>query len=362
MSHCNQRGYNIIDPCAPCNPCNPCSPCGPSRSVTTWKINYLVSNLPNTGAHLDSLLVNPWGIAIYNNQLWVVNGVTDTITNYDLFGNKLLGAIVTRDAFQNSSHPTGIAINCGGGFSVSNGESTRSSKIITSTEHGSVHAFNPVVNSRVSFTVLNMRLTGLISVYKGIAVVNNTMYLADFFQRRIDVFDSEYNSIQNFLFIDSDMSDPIPLDYGPYNIVHIGQFLYVLWARKDPNTTLHTLEGPGHGFISVFNLDGSFAGRFTSRGVLNSPWGMIPAPCECGFPAGSMLVANNGDGRINVFDCNGSYIGPMLNQSGIPIHIEGIRGLAPLYTLSNEIYFTSAPSESTDGVVGSIVKDQVINF
>jgi uncharacterized protein (TIGR03118 family) len=138
--------------------------------------------------------------------------------------------------------------------------------------------------------------------------------------------------------------------------------MYVLWARKDPNVTIHDLDGPGHGFISVFNLDGSFVRRFTSRGVLNSPWAMIPAPCECGFPPGSFLVGNNGDGRINVFDCNGRYVGPMLNMAGIPIKIEGLWGLAPHYTDFSEIFFASAPDENTDGLVGSIVRDQVILF
>ena len=346
----NQCSQSIIDPYAP------------RRTVTTWKTNYLISNLPNTAAHLDPAVINPWGIAIFNNQIWVANGESDSIGNYDLFGNKLLTQITLRDYAQNSSHPTGIAINCGGGFPVTNGTSTRSSRIMTCTEHGTVHAYNPAVNSRVSFIALNQQLTGLISVYKGLAIVNNLMYLADFFQVKIDVFDSEYVGLNGYHFIDGDMVDPIPLDYGPNNIVNIGPFLYVIWARKDPNAPLHIIEGPGHGFISVFNLDGSFVRRFTSRGVLNAPWAMIPAPCECGYPTGSMLVANNGDGRINVFDFNGCYIGPMLNQSGIPIHIEGIRGLSPLYTLASEIFFTSAPNESSDGIIGSIVKDQVISF
>lgn len=332
------------------------------RAVTTWKKNYLVSNLRSTAAHIDLNLVNPWGIVIYNNQLFVANGTTDTITNYDLFGNKILGAVSIRDATHNSDFPTGIAINCGGGFAVSNGIISKSSLLVTATEHGTVHAYNPTVDPVSGYIVLNGQLTGIVNVYKGLAIANDVLYLANFFQGVIDVFDANYNRLVGFHFIDGDSVDPIPLDFGPNNIVHIGCFLYVLYARKDPNVTVNDLDGPGHGYISVFNLDGSWVKRFTSRGVLNSPWAMIPAPCECGFPPNSFLVGNNGDGRINVFDCSGRYVGPMLNQNGLPLFIDGLWGLAPFYTGTTEIFFTSAADENVDGLVGSITKDRVIYY
>lgn len=337
-------------------------PAAPRKAVTTWIINYLVSNVANVASHIDPQLINPWGISIFNNQLWVVNGSTDSITNYDLFGNKLLGTITIRTAVHNASYPTGIAVNCGGGFSVSNGSVTKSAKFLTATEHGTVHAFNPAVDQLNSFIVLNQQLTGEVSVFKGLAIANNTLYLADFFRGTIDVFDSQYNRLNGFYFIDGDTTDPIPLDYGPNNIVHIGRYMYVIWARKDPNVPVHDVDGPGHGFISMFNLDGSFVRRFASRGVLNSPWAMIPAPCECGFPPGSFLVGNNGDGRINIFTENGCYVGPVLGQNGTPISIEGLWGLVPHYSSFNEIYFAAAPDEDIDGLVGSLVKGQVIYF
>lgn len=346
-----------------CNPLPVIPPCAPTRAVTTWRLNYLVANRENLAAHLDPLLINPWGIQVYESQLWVVNNTTDVITNYDLFGNRRLGAISLRDAYQNSSHPTGLAINCGGGFSVTNGSATKSAQFLVANEHGIVEAYSPYVSPTRGFITLNMQVTGHISVFKGIAIANNTMYLCDFFQRHIDVFDSNYNKLPGYAFVDGDTSDPIPIDYAPHNIVHIGGLLYVLWARKDPNVTLATLSGPGHGFISVFNLDGTFVRRFTSRGVLDTPWAMIPAPCNCGFPPGGFLVGNTGNGRINVFDCNGAFVGPMLGMSGVPIVIDGLRGLAPHYTqFNNEIYYTASPENLVDGYVGSLTASQVIPF
>lgn len=357
--------------CAPPTPfCGPCEakplvyPFGPRRAVTLWKINSLVSNHINWAAHVDLDLINPWGIVIYNNQLFVACGSTDNITNYDLFGNKILATVSVRNSAHNSSFPTGIAINCGGGFTTSNGTISKSGLLLTATEHGTVHSYNPSIDAATLYSpiVLNQQLTGEVSVFRGLAIANNILYLANFFQGVIDVFDSNYNRLLGFHFIDGDSVDPIPLDYGPTNIVHIGCFMYVLYARKDNNVTVQDLDGPGHGFISVFNLDGSWVKRFTSRGVLNSPWAMIPAPCECGFPPGSFLVGNNGDGRINVFDCAGRYVGPMLSQTGLPLYIEGLWGLAPLYTDFSEIFFASAPDENVDGLIGSITKETVIYF
>lgn len=338
------------------------NPSGPRRIVTTWRINYLISNRTQQASHVDPELINPWGIVIFNNQLWITNNGTDRITNYDLFGNRLLGSISVRDPYHNSTFPTGIAVNCNSGFNVSNGASTKSGVFITCTEHGTVHTYNPNIDPLNSFLVLNNQLSGVIVVYKGLAIANGVLYLADFYQGHIDVFDSGYSRLYGFHFIDGDSSDPIPLDFGPTNIVHIGCFLYVPWAKRDPTVTLQAIDGPGLGYISVFNLDGSFVRRFTSRGVLNNPWAIIPAPCECGFPPGSLLVSNHGDGRINVFDCNGRYVGPMLSQSGLPMTIEGLRGLAPHYADFNEIFWTAAHVENIEGLAGSMVKDQVIEF
>lgn len=333
------------------------------QAVPTWRISYLVSNKPNIASHLDPYLMNPWGIVIWQNQLWVVNGTTDVITNYDLFGNSILAPIIIRDATHNSSFPTGIAVNCGGGFSVASGVSNRSAQLIVCSEHGTVSAFNPTVDSANAYLTMNRQFTGRVHTYKGLAIANNTMYLADFFGRKIDVFDSNYLQLFGFNFVDDDTSDAIPLDYGPNNIVHIGYYLFILYAKQDPFIPVHDLDGPGNGFVSVFNLDGSFVRRFTSRGVLNSPWAMIPAPCTCGLPPGSYLIGNNGDGKINIFDADGLYIGPILAQSGLPMFIEGLWGLAPHYMPAfSEIYFASSAYEDDEGVVGCITPDQIITF
>jgi len=347
------------------NTCGPkpiISPYGPRRSVTTWKVNYIVANRANIAAHGDPDLLNPWGIVIFNNQLWVATNNTDTVNNYDLFGNKILATATIRDTSHNSAYPTGIVVNCGGGFTFNNNINTQFVQFFIVTEHGTIHGYNPALDPINTYVLINQQLNGITAVFRGAAIANNLLYAPDFLNRQFYVFDNQYNRLTGFFFIDTDTTDPIPLDFGPSNIVLIGCYLYVVWAKQDPVIVIQGVPGPGFGFISIFNFDGSFVRRFTSRGVLNNPWGLIPAPCECGFPPGSFLVSNRGDGRINIFDCNGRYVGPLLGQSGLPISFDGITGLAPHYADFSEIFFTASANEMTEGLIGSFVKDQVIYF
>lgn len=364
-NNCDDRlpGYKHEKKCnTSCDPYIPDKPRHCAKKIVTWRIKYLVSNKPNLAAHVDEVLVNPWGIVVANNELWVANNSTDSFTSYDLHGNKLRAPVRVRDYAHNSAFPTGLAVNCTGSFATSNGTDTRVAFLITATEMGTIHVYNPLVNQTTSYLVINQTLGGDVVVYKGITIAGNYIYAADFFNRKIDVFDGNYNLQTAFPFVDGDTSNPIPPDYGPNNIAHIGCYMYVAYAKHVPDVPVHDFDGPGHGYISVFNLDGTFVRRFHSRGVLNSPWAMIPAPCECGFPKDGILVGNNGDGTINIFDCTGEYMGKLLNAAGIPISIGGLWGLATYYKCNNEIFFASAPGgdENNEGLVGSLVVDQVL--
>ena len=84
------------------------------------------------------------------------------------------------------------------------------------------------------------------------------------------------------------------------------------------------VAGPGHGFVDVFDTDGNLLRRFTSRGPLNSPWGMTRASFGFGRFSGNILVGNFGDGRINAFDSDGNFLGMLKDAKGKPIKIEGL--------------------------------------
>src|SRR5690625_2316352 len=148
-------------------------PFSPPRAVTTWTIKYLVSANNDYASHINKKLIDPRGLTIFNNQVLLVTGGTDLIMTFDLYGNQASDNITIREAVHNSSHPTSISINCGGlgTFLVSQQSLQGHAQFLIATEHGTVHGYNPSVDDSRSFVVLNEQTTGIINVYKGIAVV-----------------------------------------------------------------------------------------------------------------------------------------------------------------------------------------------
>ena len=61
-------------------------------------------------------------------------------------------------------------------------------------------------------------------------------------------------------------------------------------------------SGRGLGFVDEYTVNGKFVARIASRDTLNAPWGLAIAPASWGKQAGSLLVGNFGDGRINVIE------------------------------------------------------------
>ncbi|BCS83621.1 NHL-repeat-containing protein [Cotonvirus japonicus] len=329
------------------------------KKISTWNFYYLISNKKNSAHYIDNDLLNPYGIIIHNDQLFVVNNGSNCATNYDLFGNKLSKSISIHDTSNGSSGPTAIVVNENSkGFIINDSLSPVSGLFLICTQHGTIHSHNPRCNSKINSLVMNRQLTGEISVYRGLAICKDILYVANFFQGCIDVFDSNYNRLFGFPFKDTDNLNPIPKNYGPINIINNGDLLYVVWAKKNPGIPLDSINGDG--YISVFNLNGYFVNRFTNSEVLNNPYDIIPAPHSPDIPKDSILVSNHGDGKINIFSKGGLYIGPLLCPSGLPLQINGLRGLT-INTNRDEIFFTAANVNGTN-YVGHIVHDNYIDI
>jgi hypothetical protein len=104
--------------------------------------------------------------------------------------------------------------------------------------------------------------------------------------------------------------------------------------------------------------------RFVSHGALNAPWGITWAPASFWGPANSratILIGNFGDGRINAYDENGSFLGP-LRREGKPIVIDGLWALsfAPASATSvnpDWLFFAAGPKDEGDGLFGYIKQE-----
>jgi uncharacterized protein (TIGR03118 family) len=321
---------------------------------TNFAQTNLVSDTTSYGAAIvDPTLQNAWGLAVNSTApiLWVSanhSGATDV---YDSTGRTLFGAIpIPSMGVNNGGSPSGVAFNPTNDFLIPG--QTAATKFVFVNEDGTVSAWP--LGGAATTTVADKSTFN--AVYKGCAFAvqggNTYLYAANFKQNRIDVFDKNWHDVSGFAF-----KDPaIPDGYGPFNMVNIGGMLYVTYAKTKAPDNEDDDSGPGNGYLDIFSPDGNLVKKFASGGVLNSPWGIAQAPAASGLPFHSIAVGNFGDGRINVFDSTGVYLGPM-ESNRQPVVIEGLWALDfpvnenPLFG-PGKLFFTAGPMDERHGLFG----------
>lgn len=292
---------------------------GPAAGATLFSQTNLVSDLPGVAAHQDADLVNPWGIDFGpGGPIWISDNGTAKSTIYTGNGTKV--AVGGFPSIGVPGNPTGVVFNNTAGFQVEPG---KKAAFIFGSEDGSISAWNPL-NPSATAKVLPSS-----AVYKGVTLGTvplgglgqiPLLYAANFNSGKVDVFGSDFSKIGSFT------DNTLPAGYAPFNVQNIGGQLYVTFAQQDADKH-DDVGGAGHGFIDIFNLDGTLAKRFASNGPLDSPWGLAMAPAGFGDVGGDLLVGNFGDGTINVFDPGGTFKGKLLGKDGKPLTVEGLWGL-----------------------------------
>ena len=318
------------------------------------QVNLVGNNDRYDPVRIDPTLINAWGISFpASGPAWVSSEGAGLSTVYNGEGNSARANVIIPPAGPvPSSHPTGQVFNATNDFKLPNGNPAR---FIFATAEGAVSGWNTGNNAVKKIDQFPN------AAFLGIALANdgtgNFLYVANFAQRKISVFDKDWVEVNNKPF--SDMS--IPDGYSPYNIQAIDGKLYVMYAKVDPADG-HEQEAPGLGYVNIFNPDGSFVKRFISKGQLNAPWGIAKAPAgfwgEGSEHTNVFLVGNFGDGRINAFDQDGNFLG-QLRQHGNPIVIEGLWGIAFAPSTStalnrNWLFFAAGPDHETNGLFGYI--------
>jgi uncharacterized protein (TIGR03118 family) len=312
---------------------------------------FLQSNLVTSNqalapaANLDTSLINPWGIShSATSPFWISDNGTNLSTLYNGAGVKQ-GLVVTIPG-----PPTGQVNNIGGAndFKVGGAKSN----FIFATEDGTIAA-------RAAGTAATTVATTPGAVYKGLAIGNNGsgffLYAANFSNGTVDVFNNSFTKVS----LSGSFVDPgIPAGYAPFNVQTLNGQLYVTYALQDASKH-DDVAGPGNGFVSVFDLNGTFVARVASAGTLNSPWGLDIAPAGFGSFANDLLVGNFGDGTINAFDpVSNLFLGQLGNAAGVPLMIDGlwalINGNGGSGGLTNRVYFTAGINGENDGLFGSL--------
>ncbi len=273
----------------------------------------LVSDMAGVAAHTDAQLVNPWGIAFFPGApFWVADNNAGVSTLYDSNGNKqaLVVAIPTASGGAGGT-PTGIVTNSTGKFG--------GYVFIFDTEDGAI------VGWKSGTTGVRTALNAS-AVYKGLALVTNAtgsfLLATDFNTGAVDVYDTNFQLTS----LAGNFTDPnLPSGYAPFGLHLIGGMVYVTYAKQDAAKHDPVL-GKGLGFVSVFDVNGSFVKRFASAGMLNAPWGVVMAPASgFGLFSGALLVGNFGGGGTNAYNAvTGKSLGMMKNEKGKALKNSGL--------------------------------------
>jgi uncharacterized protein (TIGR03118 family) len=301
----------------------------------------------------DPLLVNSWGLseAPAGGPLWVSNNGTGTTTLYNFSDfSKIPLNITVGGPGGAMSAPTGTvftSLNEPNSFRVSENGKTGHSLFLFDGEDGTISGWSPSVDLFKTIVVVDHSAQG--DSFKGLTLLDNGaapfIYAADFVHNQVEVFNSQFSQVGSF----TDRS--LPAGYAPFNVQALNGKVYVTFALQGGGN--NETDGPGLGFVDVFDTQGHKISTLVANGPLNAPWGLTIAPGGFGKFTGALLVGNFGDGKINAFDPNtGAFIGKLDASGGAPLDIN------KLWALRNgpdgTVVFSSGPSDESHGLVGVI--------
>jgi uncharacterized protein (TIGR03118 family) len=333
--------------------------------ATGFVQSNLVSDVPGLAAFTDAQLINPWGIsASAQSPFWISDNQSGFSTLYDGAGNKA-GLVVSIPSAPGTtfthSTPTGTVFNTdpnAADFNVTAMGKTSASIFLFATLDGTISGWNGTgTNAVIAFQSAGSIFTGL-AVDTSQASGNTLLYAADWGKGTIDVFNGNFQQIDQTAF-----QDPaIPSGFRPFNVQDINGTIFVTYAQFDPGTGADTSTG---GFVAEFTRDGVLKTTLNGNGQLNSPWGVAQAPASFGNFGGDLLIGDFGDGHINAFDANGNFVDVLRDASGNPITIANLwalrfgngAGAGDANTLFFTAGVTDAPATifgATDGLLGSL--------
>jgi uncharacterized protein (TIGR03118 family) len=196
------------------------------------------------------------------------------------------------------------------------------------------------------------------AVYKGVASADTAngweLYVANFGEGRVDVFNSTYARVQT---VGGFVDPTLPVGYAPFDVQVLDGQLFVTYAKLSIDDA-NDVKGLGNGYVDVFDLNGSFVHRLVSRGQLNSPWGLALAPSDYGNLSGALLVGNFGDGHINAYNATtGTYLGTVA-EGGSVLQIDDLWsltfGTGNGAGATDQLYFTAGSSAESQGIFGQL--------
>ena len=335
----------------------------PQQDLRLNQVN-LASDIPGMAPVTDPDLKNPWGISLSpTSPLWISNQGTDSSTLYSLTPDSSTAAKVTtvRVTMPDSvAGPSGQVANTGSGFVLSNGTVSAPAAFIFATLDGHIEAWSPLVDPHIGNAEDKVTVPG--AGYTGLAIattkLGDRLFAADFAKGTVDVFDSAFKQVKTAPWQFRDAR--LPRGYLPFNTQALNGDIFVTYDKADPATGREAV-GPGLGVVDEFSTDGHLISRIASGGALNAPWGLAIAPSSWGSAAGSLLVGNFGDGRINILTKDGGHFAHQVKgqvqvaSTGKPFAEPGLWGLLPGTAATggtDALWFTAGINDEQNGLLG----------
>jgi len=335
----------------------------PVLAANQYQQKNLVSNLPGKADVTDPNLVNPWGLSRSSSSpWWVADNGTGVSTLYGAAGNivPLVVSIPPSDPNVSSTgNPTGTVFNGSTEFEIMPG---KPAVFMFVSEDGVISGWNPTVQGTKAVILVNQKTK---SIFKGatIATINgaqrgthNYLYVADFLQGRVEIFDSHF---QRTMVLENNFANQsIPAGYAPFNVQNIGGNIYVTYAKQDAEKH-DEVAGAGFGFVNVYSTTGQLLRKLERGSWFNAPWGVTQAPSDFGPYSHYILIGNFGSGQIAAFDpVTGAFQDFMRDATSKPIFIDGLWALSfgndatagPATTL----FFSAGPNDEQGGLFGSL--------
>ena len=356
----------------------PASSVGAMGDHEAFKQVNLVSDTPGMATRTDPDLVNPWGLARSSTSpWWISDNGTGRSSIYDGNGQAVRPAVTIPSPSGGTGVPTGAVFNKVStiephSFVIKEGAKMGPSSFMFATEDGAIAGWNGSVDANKAIVAVDRSTatdghgdTG--AVYKGLTFgfsdFRPYIYAADFRFGTVEMFDQNFQLVRSFT--DPQLTGTCVAAgqcYAPFGIQNIHGKLYVTFVLQD--AAKHDDQaGAGRGFVDVFNTNGTLERRLIAHGNLNSPWGLAMAPQDFGRFGHDLLVGNFGDGTINAYNpFSGAFDGTIKNQSGMPITIDGLWGMAfgngGQAGQRNELFFTAGIDGEAHGLFGKIVENE----
>jgi uncharacterized protein (TIGR03118 family) len=335
----------------------------PQQDLKLNQVN-LASDIPGMAPVTDPDLKNPWGISLSpTSPLWISNQGTDSSTLYSLTpgSSTATKSTAVRVTLPDSvAGPSGQVANTGTGFVLSNGTVSAPAAFIFATLDGHIEAWSPKVDPLIGNTEDKVTVPG--AGYTGLAIATtkqgDRLFAADFAKGTVDVFDSAFHQVKTAPWQFRDAR--LPRGYLPFNTQALNGDIFVTYDKADPATGREAV-GPGLGIVDEFSTDGHLISRIASGGALNAPWGLAIAPSSWGSAAGSLLVGNFGDGRINILTKDGGHFAHQVTgqvqvaSTGKPFAEPGLWGLLPGTAATggtDALWFTAGINHEQNGLLG----------